>query len=71
MLLIMDIRNTTMRAIRTHTFFGLRGYRLFIHITGVFNAFMLTKRANFGKMRKPYYFGGSCKMSFIQSLQFD
>jgi len=35
-MLIIYIRNTTMRAIRTHT-----------------------------------NFGGSCKMSFIQSLQFD
>jgi hypothetical protein len=69
-MLIIYIRNTTMRAIRTY----FRAYAVIAYLftfAGVFNAFMLTKRANFGKMRKPYYFGGSCKMSFIQSLQFD
>ncbi len=30
----------------------LRGYRFFVDILGFFNAFMLTKRANFGKMPK-------------------
>lgn len=38
------------------TISDLRGYRLFVHISGVFNAFILTKRANFDKMRNSYNF---------------
>ncbi|HNI63153.1 MAG TPA: hypothetical protein PLF28_06795, partial [Agitococcus sp.] len=33
-------------------FYDLRGYRLFVHISIVFNDFMFTKRANFSEMRK-------------------
>ena len=35
-------------------YYDLRGYRLFVRISCVFNAFMLTKRANFGEMHKSY-----------------
>lgn len=35
------------------TISDLRGYRLFVHISGVFNAFILTKRANFEKCVTP------------------
>ena len=40
---------------RYNSILNFRGYRLFVLISGIINAFMFTKRANFGEMRKLYY----------------
>jgi hypothetical protein len=46
-------KNTPQARIIRLLLYGLGGYRLFVRISGVFNAFILTKRANRGAMPKP------------------
>ena len=52
-------------------FYDLRGYRLFVHISIVFNDFMFTKRANFEEMRKSYFYCMKIALTLFVFLLFD
>lgn len=53
-MLVKRANYDVMRRASFLVFYDLRGYRLFVRIAGIFNAFMFTKRANFDEMRKSY-----------------